>query len=450
MGTTAHPFVPATLLAEVDDMTVSSIAFLFVGLLAGVFAFIGLLSAVKGTPVHSVGALPAGNQPGVDSPAFRDAMVLVSKTSLAPGHAIEIFTNGDETYPPLWDDLRAARESITLQMYYCEAGGMADMLREILVERAGAGICVMMLYDAFGTSFPDEYITALKSAGVQAVSFRPLHLKGARTMQNRAHMRVVCIDGRIGYTGGFGISDKWFGNGRDPDQWRDTNVRFTGPAVRQLQAGFVACWAEATGKLLIGDILFPALSPEVSSNGGAIAGLLHCSPSIGSTEAERFFALSIASARKRLYITNSYFVPDKEFRTMIADAARRGVDTRVLTAGMSSDVKSTLYASRARYEELLEAGVRIYEYRRTMMHAKTLVVDGLWGAAGSMNADNRSLSFNEETMLMMLDATLGASLERHFMDDITRADEIDLATFRKRGAMDRLKEHATHLTWRVL
>ena len=424
-----------------------SIAFLFLGLIAGLLAFIGLLSAVKGTPVCRVGARPAGVQPPVDSRAFRDAMELVSKTPLAPGHRVEIFTNGDETYPRLWEDLRSARESITMQMYYCEEGRMADMLREILIERARAGVHVMLLHDAFGSSFKKEYLAALTAAGVQEKSFRPLNLVAMRTMQNRAHMRVVCIDGCVGYTGGFGISDKWFGNGRDKDQWRDSNVRFTGPAVRQLQAGFVACWAEATGDLLVGDLLFPSIEP---ASEGAVAGLLHCSPSVGSTEAERFFALSIASARKRLYITNSYFVPDKEFREMIADAARRGVDARVLTAGMSSDVKSTLYASRARYEELLEAGVRVYEYRETMMHAKTIVVDGQWSAAGSMNADNRSLSFNEETVLLMLDDELGGTLERHFLDDITRADEIDLATFRNRGVKDRLMEHATHLMWRVL
>ena len=160
--------------------------------------------------------------------------------------------------------------------------------------------------------------------------------------------------------------------------------------------------------------------------------------------------MSIAGARERLYITNSYFVPDRDIRQLIIAAARRGVDTRVLTAGSESDVKSTLYAGRARYEELLEGGVRVYEYDRTMMHAKTLVVDGQWSACGSMNADNRSLSFNEETVLMMLDAGTGATLERQFTDDIAHADEILLASFRQRGTWDRLKEHATHLVWRVL
>ena len=294
-----------------------------------------------------------------------------------------------------------------------------------------------------GAPFQREYLEKLKGAGIATAAFRLLGVLTANTMQHRAHIRVVCVDGMVGYTGGFGIADKWFGNGRDKDQWRDSNVRFTGAAVRQLQAAFVACWAEATGEMLVGPVLFPRV--DIPSEGGVLAGALHGSPSVDSTEAERFFALSIASARKRLYITNSYFVPDKDFRNMISDAAKHGVDTRILTAGPNTDVKSTLYAGRARYAGLLEAGVRIYEYRQTMMHAKTLVVDGMWGAVGSMNADNRSMSFNEETVLMMLDAGIGATLEQHFADDLAHSDEIDLAVFRQRGAWERVKEHAAHI-----
>lgn len=428
-------------------MSPINIAYLVVGLIVGLMAFIGFMNAVKGTPVHAVAEFGDGQAAAVDQPGFRTALELVSRATLHPGHDVEIFFNGNETYPRLWGDLRGARDSITLQLYYCEPGRMADELREILVDRARAGVQILFLYDAFGSSFPKEYLEALQAAGITTKPFRPLSVLAANHVQNRAHIRVVCVDGRIGYTGGFGIADKWFGNGRDEGQWRDSNVRFTGPAVHQLQSAFVACWAEATGDLLVGDRLFPPLEPRED---GVLAGVLHGSPSVGSTEAERFFALTIASARQRLWITNSYFVPDREFRRMIADAAKRGVDTRVLTAGPKTDVKSTLYAGRARYEELLRAGVRIYEYRDTMMHAKTVVVDGLWGAVGSMNADNRSLSFNEETVLMMLDAGTAGTLERHFTDDVAHADEILLAEFRRRGAWERLKEHVTHMVWRVL
>jgi cardiolipin synthase len=181
-----------------------------------------------------------------------------------------------------------------------------------------------------------------------------------------------------------------------------------------------------------------------------VAGLLHASPSVGSTEAERFFTYSIASARERLYIANSYFVPDRAIRAMIAAAARRGVDTRILTVSAETDVKSTWYAGRARYEEMLGAGVRIYEYQPVMMHAKTLAVDGRWAAVGSMNADNRSLSFNEETVLMVLDDDVARTVEQQFLDDLAFAKEIRLDEFRRRGAVERIKETACYSMWRVL
>lgn len=427
---------------------VTIIVIVLAALIIGFLTLSGVLSAVKGTPVREVQAFGGGQPPGVGDPGFREGMELLSRTSLAPGHEVEIFVNGDQTYPRLWADLKSATQSITMQMYYCQSGRMADILQATLIERARAGVKVFFLYDAFGTSFPKAYLQALRDAGIRTAPFRPMGLMSVNKMQQRAHIRVVCVDGKVGYTGGFGISDKWFGNGLVKDQWRDTNVRFTGPAVRQLQAAFVACWAEATGELLVGPTSFPPNDNSVTA--GALAGVLHGSPSVGSTEAERFFALSISSARERLYITNSYFVPDEDFRQMIMHAARRGVDTRVLTAGSASDVKSTVYASRARYEELLGAGVRLYEYKDTMMHAKTLVVDGCWGAVGSMNADNRSLSFNEETVLMMFDRTLGANLEAHFKADLENSIEIELETFRRRGAWERVKEHANHMVWRVL
>ncbi len=430
---------------------VANAAFLVLGLVIGVLALVGILDAVRDTPLETVRALGDDQPPAVTDPRFMETVELLSRTALQPGHQIEVLASGDETYPCLWDDLRSARHSITLQQYYCKPGRMADTLQEILAGRAREGVSVFFLYDAFGSSLPKEYFAALRRAGVQTAAFRPLKLTALHTVQHRSHIRVVVVDGRIGYTGGFGIDDKWLGNGRQKDQWRDTNARFTGPAVRQLQATFAACWVEATGDLLTGPLLFPdGASAGAASEDGMLAGVLHASPSVGSTDAERLFALSIVGARKTLYITNSYFVPDRDFRRLIADAARRGVDTRVLTAGDATDIKSTLYAGRARYEQLLVAGVRIYEYRPTMMHAKTLVVDGTWVSVGSMNADNRSLSFNEEVSLLALDSTLGALLDRMFFEDLQYSDEVVLAEFRKRPVKRRILERAAYAMWRLL
>jgi cardiolipin synthase len=429
----------------------TNIALVVLGLIVGVVALIGILDVVRITPIEAVRALGDADPPAVTDPRFLETVELLSRINFQPGHQVDVMTCGDDTYPCLWDDLRSAKQSITIQQYYCNTGRMADTLKEILIERAGAGVTVYFLYDAFGSALGREYLSEMQRAGVQTAVLRPLRLSKLNTVHHRSHVRVVVVDGRVGYTGGFGIDDKWFGNGRQKDQWRDTNVRFTGPAVRQLQAIFVACWAEATDELLTGPLVFPdGGSAPAAGEDGVLAAILHATPSVGSTEAERFLALSIAGARKTLYITNSYFVPARNVRRLIADAARRGVDTRVLTAGDETDVKTTLYAGRARYDQLLAAGVRIYEYRPTMMHAKTIVGDGAWVSVGSMNADNRSLTFNEEANLLALDSNLGAILDRMFFEDLQHADEVTLEKFRKRPLKRRVIERAAYALWRVL
>jgi cardiolipin synthase len=258
----------------------------------------------------------------------------------------------------------------------------------------------------------------------------------------------VVVDGRVGYTGGFGVADKWQGNGMTTDQWRDTNARFEGPAVMQLQAAFISAWAETTGELLTGELFFPRAGFD--SIGPATAGLLYSTPSLGSTDAERFLALSISSARKSMYITNSYFVPDDDFRRMLTEAAKRGVDVRVLTAGDKTDVKTTTWAARARYEELLRGGVRIYEYNPAMVHAKTFVVDGLWSSIGTLNFDNRSLALNNESNLVMLDATLGDAMMAMYLSDLEHATEIKLETFAQRPFTERVFEWGANLLSRLL
>jgi cardiolipin synthase len=177
---------------------------------------------------------------------------------------------------------------------------------------------------------------------------------------------------------------------------------------------------------------------------------MHTMPSVGSTPAERFLALSIASARRTLYVSNSYFVPDQDFRNLLKAAVKRGVDVRILTVGPLTDVRTTWLAGREYYEELLKAGVRIYEYQPAMMHAKTLVVDGEWTSVGSMNFDNRSMAFNNEANLVVLDRGVGARMDAVFANDLARSKEIRLAEFSRRGLWERMKEWGAEKLWRVL
>jgi cardiolipin synthase len=399
------------------------------------FAFIGAEYSLRGIPLARVRAIgDADGPPCIGESLFERTIELFTGTTLHHGNEVRVLANGENTYPALWEDLRGAQQSITLQTYFCKPGRMADTLASIICERARSGVRVLFLFDAFGAQgLSDEYLDNLRGAGVRVASFRPVHWYSLHKAQHRSHIRVVVVDGRTGYTGGFGIDDNWYGDGHSDDQWRDTNVRFTGPAVAQLQATFAAGWVEATGELITGDVFFPR--EPCAANAVHQAALFHSTPTIGSTPAGRFVALTISGAKHRLYITNSYFVPDHDIVEMLVNAAQRGVDVRVLTAGEKTDVKITRWAGRGRYKELLEGGVRIYEYLPTMMHAKTLVADGQWSSVGTMNFDNRSMVFNDESNLLVLDRTIGAEMDSLFHTDIGRAREIKLDVFERRSVL---------------
>ncbi len=407
----------------------------------------GFLYMLRGTVVQHVRGVGADGPPvGPREPQFPLSVAMLTGATLLPGNRVELALNGDGTYARLWNDLRSASQSITFQLYYGQRGQMADTLRQILIDRAAAGVRVFVLYDAFGTErIAPGQRAALQDAGVVVVPFRPLSLGTLHLVQNRSHVRGIVIDGRIGWTGGFGIDDKWMGDGRTNGSWRETNVRFEGPAVRQLQAAFAAAWAEATGVLLTG-----RMTLSHSDNGLATAGLMYTTPTMGSTAAERFLALSIAGATKTLYVTNPYFVPDANFAWLLADSARRGVDVRILTAGTRTDVRTVRLAGRASYDRLLAAGVRIFEWQPSTLHAKTFVVDGLWATVGSINFDNRSLVLNDEATLMILDESVGRQMSGIFLDDLQHAEEITLDRFRQRPWTERIAETASTLIARVL
>jgi cardiolipin synthase len=257
------------------------------------------------------------------------------------------------------------------------------------------------------------------------------------------HARTVLIDGMTGYTGGFGIADKWVADQPGDPLWRDTGVRVTGPALEVMQSTFLSAWAEATGELLIGEAYFPE-APQPRT-GAALAGFLYSAPAIGTTPAERYLALLLAGAEHRLFIANSYFVPTPLMLRLLADAARRGVDVRLLLPGEKVDIRTSRYAGRSHFEELLTAGVRIFEYQPAMMHAKTIVVDGAWVTLGSLNLDNRSLRLNDEGALIARDEKVGATMDSLFLADLSRSREIILDGHRARPLRQRIAERLSLL-----
>ena len=418
------------------------------GFLLIVFTVIGMEFTLHGSHLSRLQGVGTA-APRVGDSLFVRTMESFTGTHMTDGNHVTVLLNGEQTFPAIWKELRGAKQTITLQMYYCEPGKIADTLSAILRERAQSGVTVHLLTDAFGAqNLTKGWIDTLKAAGVHTAVFRPVHWYEMQKLQNRSHIRAVVVDGRVGFTGGFGIADKWLGNGHAKDQWRDTDVRFTGPAVSQLQATFAEGWVEATGTLLTGERYFP--KEPVKEEPAETAGLLDAQPTIGSTPAERFLALSIAGARNHLYITNSYFVPNHDFKQLLVQASKRGVDVRVLTVGPESDVKVTRYAGRKQYSDLLKGGVRIFEFAPTMMHAKSIVADGMWASVGTMNFDNRSMVFNNESNLNILDARTGALMDSIFLNDLRYSKEITLAEFEKRGLLQRLFELGSSAIARLL
>ena len=419
-------------------------------LLVSVLALIGILTITRGTPVHSVVAVGDRNgPPPIGDSLFARSAELYTGLHLTSGNVVEQVNNG-EVYKRLFQDLRTAKRTITLQNYYSQPGKVADSIAAILKERARAGVRVLLVLDAFGSqNLSQKWADSLRAAHVEVGLLRQLHWYTLHNATDRSHVRAMVIDGEIGYTGGFGFADYWLGDGKHEDQWRDSNVRFEGPAVMELQAAFASAWAECTGELIAGDTFFPRKS-FATVPGGVSAGLFFSSPTTGSTPAERFNALTIASARHTLYVTNSYFVPDDDFRRLLIQARKRGVDVRILTVSAKTDVKTTWWAGRSRYEELLKGGIRIYEYQPAMMHSKTFIADGIWGTVGSMNFDNRSLAFNNESNLVFLDPVQGAQLDSTFFDDLSRSKEIILSEFRKRPWYDHVIEDGAALLSRLL
>jgi len=404
--------------------------------------------ALRGVPIERVVG-EHGAALRMSAPGFPARAAALAEANLAEGHHVEILVDA-WVFDAMFDDLASAERSITFMGYYCEPGDLGDRLTALLAERAGAGVQVLFLGDDFGCGeLLDAVGERLATAGVEVAAFRPVRWHDLHRAQHRLHSRGVVIDGTIAYTGGFGVADKWMHSSAGEPAWRDTSVRFTGPAVLSMQAMFLSAWAEATGELRAGDAFF-AIEPargagqedtgtEPSST-GVTAGLLHSRPGLGTSAAERFLAVTIGAAERTLYISNSYFVPMPELVALLVEAAGRQVDVRLLLPGERIDIPSTRYAGRSFYRELLTAGVRIFEYEPTMMHAKTLVSDGAWVALGTLNLDNRSMRLNDESALLVHDPATGAFMDALFLDDLSRSREITLDLHEARPLRERLIE----------
>ncbi|HTY79501.1 MAG TPA: phospholipase D-like domain-containing protein [Candidatus Bathyarchaeia archaeon] len=373
----------------------------------------------------------------VGHPTFATTLAAYAGTSIVAGNRVEILQNGDEIFPAKLRLIRAARKSITYAQYVWEDGRPSDEIVEALAERCRAGVAVNILLDAVGAlSMPAQYRQRMVDAGCHVETFRPLSPWAIDKVNYRNHRRILVADGRVGITGGSGTSGKWGGNGRQEDHWRDTDVWVEGPVVEQLQGAFAENWLETTGTALGGGDYFPS---SLESRGDVAAQAVRSSPAGGSAAVYTMYLLAMASAKHSICITNPYFVPDEKMIETLLGAVRRGVRVTLLLPG-AIDHDLVRQASRSELGRLLEAGVRAYEYRPAMLHAKTMVVDGRWATVGSTNLDRRSFALNDEINLVVYDQAVAQRLERVFADDISRSNEITYARWNDRGFVSRFLE----------
>jgi cardiolipin synthase len=385
------------------------------------------------------------------TPGTADFARLVEALTGAPlrqGNRVTVLRNGREIFPAMLEAIQHAAQTVNFATYVYWTGAIAPQFAEALAERAAAGVEVNVLLDAVGAAKMDHgLVDQLERAGATVARFRPPKWYTLHKLNNRTHRKILVLDGQVGFTGGVGIAEEWTGDCEDADHWRDTHVRVEGPIVRDLLSGFVDNWAEATGCILSGRQHLPDLR---GFDDGIQAQVTRSTAQKGSTDAEQLFYTAIACARERIWLTTAYFAPRRAFVDALCDAARRGVDVRVLTNGPHTDREVVRQAGRRSYEQLLACGGRIFEYQRTMLHAKVLLVDSHWVTVGSVNFDNRSFSLNDELNISFRDIGVVAELEKHFLVDLENTRELNLAAWRARPFAMRSRELASALVRREL
>ena len=384
----------------------------------------------------------------VDSPDFMRAAEALTGAPITTANSAELLINGDRIFPVFLETLASAERTLNLQTYVYWRGEIADSVAEAVAAKAREGVDCKVILDALGAAqMRRELVAKMRDAGANVLLFRPPKPYAIKRVANRTHRRALVADGRVGMTGGVGIASEWSGDADGPDHWRDTHVRIRGPVVRGLQGAFAENWLEGTGEVLAGEGYLPDLDPV---DGGGPMQIVRSAAKVGDTNTEALYYLAIASAKRSIELTSAYFVPRPAFTEALCNAAERGVDVRILVPGPHIDKAFVRVAGRAAYSKLFDAGVRLYEYAPTMLHAKTMVVDGAWSSVGTMNFDNRSFQLHDEVTLCVWDPRFAGELHDAFEADLERSEPIDPQRWERRPLHQRATEAATTVLRREL
>jgi cardiolipin synthase len=385
-------------------------------------------------------------------------------TPLTAGNAVTLLADGPATYKAMFDAIRRARDHVNVEFYIIEDDEMGERFSEALLDRLAHGVAVDLMYDSVGSlATPPEFFDRLRKAGAHVLQFNPVNPLEARRgwrVNNRDHRKLVIVDGRVAFTGGINISDVYSssssgkgasgsaptrGSGPShPDPrapgWRDTNVRIAGPAVAVLQKLYLQHWRSQRGPPLPERNWFPALKPQ----GDQLVRIIASVPDETVPAIYATYLTAIRSAERSVHVTMAYFVPDPQTLDALEQAAQRGVDVTLILPSYT-DFWAVFHAGRSHYEDLLEAGVKIYERQDALLHAKTAVVDGVWSTVGSSNLDWRSFLHNSELNAIILGGDFGAQMEAMFQRDLKASRHITRQAWERRPLTTRMKEWAARI-----
>jgi len=370
---------------------------------------------------------------------------------LTAGNGVLLLQDGAATYRAMLAAIGAASDHVNLETYIVDDDEIGRQFSALLLQKRAEGVHVALVYDSVGSmGTPKAFFDRLAAGGVQVLEFNPVNPLSARKawlVNNRDHRKLLVVDGRIAFVGGINFSRVHSGGSSarrrlsgERAAWRDTHLRIEGPVVGEFQKLFMQTWAKQRGAPLAAASFFPTLAAK----GGEMVRAIGSTPDDAHSLIYLTLISAISKSERNVYLTNAYFVPDPQLLDALTDAARRGVDVRLVLPG-ESDSRLAFHAGRSHYSALLRAGVRIHERRGAMLHAKTATIDGVWSCVGSTNLDRRSFLHNDEIDAAILGRDFAAQMEAAFAADLEASQVMDLERWEARSLDLRLKEWAARL-----
>ncbi|UFS69539.1 phospholipase D-like domain-containing protein [Geomonas sp. RF6] len=375
---------------------------------------------------------------------------MVSGHPLTAGNKVTLLIDGRSTYAAMFKAMESARETINVETFKIDDDEISRAFANVFLKKQSQGVQVNFMYDSMGSiTTPASFFDRLRQAGINVVAVHPLGAENGENVPtvHADHRKLLVVDGRVAITGGINISRVYASTPFKKKQekrpsvpWRDTDIQLEGPVVAQFQKEFLEMWANQQGSPLAGRNYFPKLKKE----GDDLVRAISSTPGENNRINYISYIAALAFAEHSIHLTNAYFVPDRRTLEALADAAKRGVDVKIVLPSVS-DSKVALHAMRYNYEYLLKAGVKLYERQRALLHSKTAVIDGVWSTVGSTNMDPMSLSQNYEINAVIIGREFALEMGKMFAADLSESEQVTLAKWKKRSLSQKTKEFFAHL-----